>query len=151
MSALLSISLSFKPAQNSSPSFQHSLAWASQCSMSFHNFLWNTAIPHNPGTNICPIMQFLLLWQNTTAKLTWRGGGEFIWLTLQTLFTTKGSQNRNSNETGTCRQVLMQRPWIDPSYRLPLMAYSACIFIEPRATTQGWSFLECAGSSPIKH
>jgi hypothetical protein len=34
------------------------------------------------------------------------------------LFSTKGSQDRNSHRAGTWRQELMQRPWRDAAYWL---------------------------------
>jgi hypothetical protein len=53
------------------------------------------------------------------------------------VFITKGSQNRNSNNTGTWRQELMQRPWRGAAYWLASLSCSACFLIELRTTSPG--------------
>jgi hypothetical protein len=63
--------------------------------------------------------------------------GEKVCLTYTSMlmFTTEGSQDRNSNRAGTRRQGLMQRSWGKTLLTdLLHMASSACLFIEPRTT-----------------
>jgi hypothetical protein len=50
----------------------------------------------------------------TKGKMERKG---FLWLTLfLLLFIIEGSQDRNSNKSGSRRQELMQRPWRDVTY-----------------------------------
>jgi hypothetical protein len=47
------------------------------------------------------------------------------------LFETEGSQDRNSNWTGTWRQELKQRPWSS------WVLLTSCFLAEPRITSPG--------------
>jgi hypothetical protein len=62
----------------------------------------------------------------------------FIGLTLPTLyFIIEGSQDRNSNSTGTWRQMMMQSPWMVLLTGLLFMACSLCFLIVSRTTGAG--------------
>jgi hypothetical protein len=84
------------------------------------------------------VLGFLLLHQNTMTKK--QVGEERIHLgyTSMLLVFTEGSQDRNTDRTGTWRQELMQRLWRVLLTWL-LLACAACLLLEPRTTSSGAS------------
>jgi len=82
---------------------------------------------------VCPSQGFYSCTNITTKKQV---GEERVYsaYTSTLLSITTGSQGRNSHRAGTRRQELMQRPWRDVTYLLPLVC-SSCFLIEPRTTS----------------
>lgn len=71
-----------------------------------------------------------LLWWNTMTKGTDREQGLYGFYFQITLPQDKESQDKNSNRTGTLKQVLMQRRWKTISYWLLLSQFALSTFLE---------------------
>ena len=81
-------------------------------------------------------------------------GEERVYLayTSTSMFIIKGSQDRNSKRTGTCRQELMQKPWRGAAYWLAPKGLF-CLFSCRTRVQQPmeWYHSQWAGPSPISH